>query len=98
MNIKCADGFFFHRWSYDYTCSRCGISFRTYSDVSLETQRVGRLEDARSASALLGRARPVDRPSIFSVSGPGVSVVDELSEEAREKASLDLPAFLRRQD
>lgn len=92
MDAKCTDEYLFHRWTYDYTCSRCGASVSdqgTLTDVTLE--------DDQFPSAVLGQAHPVDQTAQRDSHQDFLDSSSPASAESHEKAWHDLPAFLRRQ-
>jgi len=91
MDAKCTDGFLFHRWTYDYTCGRCGITGHVRGSPSSE-----KWADDLSESALLSPAHPVDRQVQHDSHQDFLDAASTASAGSHGTASLDLPAFLRR--
>lgn len=105
MDAKCTDGFLFHYWERtrtwsrtvgsQFNCSRCGtgVILRDRGNPS-----VVRSVDDPSASALLSQAHLVDPQHQRDSHQDFLDAASPASAGSPEEASLDLPAFLRRQD
>lgn len=91
MDARCTDGYLFHRWTYDYTCGRCGVTGHVRG-----TQNDERSVDDPSASALLGQARLVGPQVQHDSHQDFLDVASPAFAGSPAKASLYPLAFLRR--